>query len=297
MICKTIKDYSEKDFFELLADKDFPHKNMRYCIYEVAVHLAVSHSTYEQEFDSMVGMEVGTTNLLLHGGYINNREFNVICEFLCIGDNNELRKHWQKSYVDSRFDTVGIARQLAEHRNTFVRATIQAIEKEKNHPNQIYSIKEYEIKNLSRTVADQKQTIEALTAERDKLGMFKGKEKKELQGNIDVFEKSRRDNIEKLKRLGVSDPSKANEMIKELRQILEQNEQEYQNIKARATEEKTAFLNLSKYISKRNRGRVLAEMKKYITERKKGYAEYEAEWMARLELDTVFNVPSTTKLK
>ena len=47
--------------------------------------------------------------------------------------------------------------------------------------NPIYARQANEIESVAKTVAEQSRTIEAFKAERDKLGMFKGKEKEEYR--------------------------------------------------------------------------------------------------------------------
>lgn len=76
-----------------------------------------------------------------------------------------------------------MAQQLATVRNEFVRETVNSHERTRYQPNPIYARQANEIESVAKTVAEQSRTIEAFKAERDKLGMFKGKEKKEIQGN------------------------------------------------------------------------------------------------------------------
>ena len=84
------------------------------------------------------------------------------------------------AYVDK------MAQQLATVRNEFVRETVSSNERTSYQPNPIYARQANEIESLAKTVTEQSRTIEAFKAERDKLGMFKGKEKKAVQEKIDA---------------------------------------------------------------------------------------------------------------
>ena len=117
------------------------------------------------------------------------------------------------------------ARKLSTLRNEFIRATMQSAERTSYQPNPIYERQANEIESLSKTISEQSRTIKSLQEERDKLGIFKGREKKELQGKIDNFERLRRSNLDKLGALGVSDPSKVDEAVKEKRTLAAQAEQ------------------------------------------------------------------------
>lgn len=79
------------------------------------------------------------------------------------------------------------ARKLSTLRNEFIRATMQSAERTSYQPNPIYERQANEIESLSKTISEQSRTIKSLQEERDKLGIFKGREKKELQGKIDKF--------------------------------------------------------------------------------------------------------------
>lgn len=53
---------------------------------------------------------------------------------------------------------------------------------------------------------EQGESIRALQAEKDKLGLFKGREKKAIQQKLDNFYRLHGDTIDKLKEFGITDP-------------------------------------------------------------------------------------------
>ena len=186
-----------------------------------------------------------------------------------------------------------MAQQLSTIRNEFVRETVDSHERTSYQPNPIYARQANEIESIAKTVAEQSQTIEAFKAERDKLGMFKGKEKKEIQGKIDNFERLRRSNLDKLKALGVSDLSKADEAAKEKRTLAAQEQEKAQAARrnegagSRAEEAKQVFLEVAKRIPADQRQAVLERMEQYKDVPEAGRMEaFKAEIEARRVLDS-----------
>lgn len=190
------------------------------------------------------------------------------------------------AYVDK------MAQQLATVRNEFVRETVNSHERTSYQPNPIYARQANEIESIAKTVAEQSRTIEAFKAERDKLGMFKGKEKKEIQGKIDNFERLRRSNLDKLKALGVSDLSKADEAAKEKRTLAAQEQEKAQTARrnegagSRAEEAKQVFLEVAKRIPADQRQTVLERMEQYNSHEAGGMEVFKAEIEARRVLDS-----------
>lgn len=190
------------------------------------------------------------------------------------------------AYVDR------MAQQLATVRNEFVRETVNSHERTSYQPNPIYARQANEIESLAKTVTEQSRTIEAFKAERDKLGVFKGKEKKEIQGKIDNFEKLRRSNLDKLEALGVSDPSKAGEVIKEKRTLAAQEQEKAKAARqnegagSRAEEAKQVFLEVVKQIPADQRQAVLDRMEHYNSHEVGGMEIVKAEIEARRVLDS-----------
>ena len=82
-----------------------------------------------------------------------------------------------------------MARKLSALRSEFVKAMVQSAERTSYQPNPIYERQANEIESISKTISEQSRTIKSLQEERDKLGIFKGREKKELQNKIDNFER------------------------------------------------------------------------------------------------------------
>lgn len=191
------------------------------------------------------------------------------------------------AYVDK------MAQQLATVRNEFVRETVSSNERTSYQPNPIYARQANEIESLAKTVTEQSRTIEAFKAERDKLGVFKGKEKKEIQGKIDNFERLRRSNLDKLKALGVPDLSKADEAVKEKRTLAAQEQKKAQAAEknkgagSRAEEAKQVFLEVAKQIPADQRKAVLERMEQYKDVPEAGRLEvFKAQAEARRVLDS-----------
>lgn len=185
-----------------------------------------------------------------------------------------------------------MAQSLATLRNEFVREWQRSEERTSYQPNPIYSRQANEIESLSRVVSDQSRSIEAFKAEQEKLGLFKGREKKGIQGKIDNFERLRRGNIEKLEALGVSDPSKADEAIKEKRTLAAAEQEKAraaklnEGAKGRAEEAKAVFLEVARGIPADQRQAVLDRMGQYKERPEAGRLQYfKAEAEARRQLD------------
>lgn len=164
------------------------------------------------------------------------------------------------------FDVSGTARQLAEYRAAFIRATMQRAERTSYQENPIYRQQAVQIADLARRVQEQTASIKQLQAEKDALGIFKGKEKKALQGKIDNFMQLRQGNLDKLGALGVKDPARADETIKEKTALAAAEQAKAraarENVGAaeRAEEAKAAFLSLARSIPPGQRQEVAAEM-------------------------------------
>ena len=198
----------------------------------------------------------------------------------------------EKPKIDTAY-VERMAQQLATVRNEFVRETVNSHERTNYQPNPIYARQANEIESIAKTVAEQSRTIEAFKAERDKLGMFKGKEKKEIQGKIDNFERLRRSNLDKLKALGVSDLSKADEAAKEKRTLVAQEQEKAQAARrnegagSRAEEAKQVFLEVAKQIPADQRQAVLERMEQYKDVPEAGRLEvFKAQAEARRVLDS-----------
>jgi hypothetical protein len=162
-----------------------------------------------------------------------------------------------------------MARKLSALRSEFVKAMVQSAERTSYQPNPIYERQANEIESISKTISEQSRTIKSLQEERDKLGIFKGREKKELQNKIDNFERLRRSNLDKLGALGVSEPSKADEAVKEKRSMAAQEQNrakaamQNRGAKERAEEVKAAFLEAAKQTNGRKYLTVWDSRKKF----------------------------------
>lgn len=195
-----------------------------------------------------------------------------------------------------------MARKLSALRSEFVKAMVQSAERTSYQPNPIYERQANEIESISKTISEQSRTIKSLQEERDKLGIFKGREKKELQNKIDNFERLRRSNLDKLGALGVSEPSKADEAVKEKRSMAAQEQNrakaamQNRGAKERAEEVKAAFLEAAKQIPADQRQEILDRMgqqKEIPTMGRLQY--YQAEAEARRQLDTALKQEAQTR--
>lgn len=204
-----------------------------------------------------------------------------------------------------KIDTVyaeEMARKLSALRSEFVKAMVQSAERTSYQPNPIYERQANEIESISKTISEQSRTIKSLQEERDKLGIFKGREKKELQNKIDNFERLRRSNLDKLGALGVSELSKADEAVKEKRSMAAQEQNrakaamQNRGAKERAEEVKAAFLEAAKQIPADQRQEILDRMgqqKEIPTMGRLQY--YQAEAEARRQLDTALKQEAQTR--
>lgn len=195
-----------------------------------------------------------------------------------------------------------MARKLSALRSEFVKAMVQSAERTSYQPNPIYERQANEIESISKTISEQSRTIKSLQEERDKLGIFKGREKKELQNKIDNFERLRRSNLDKLGALGVSELSKADEAVKEKRSMAAQEQNrakaamQNRGAKERAEEVKAAFLEAAKQIPADQRQEILDRMgqqKEIPTMGRLQY--YQAEAEARRQLDTALKQEAQTR--
>lgn len=195
-----------------------------------------------------------------------------------------------------------MARKLSALRSEFVKAMVQSAERTSYQPNPIYERQANEIESISKTISEQSRTIKSLQEERDKLGIFKGREKKELQNKIDNFERLRRSNLDKLGALGVSEPSKADEAVKEKRSMAAQEQNrakaalQNRGAKERAEEVKAAFLEAAKQIPADQRQEILDRMgqqKEIPTMGRLQY--YQAAAEARRQLDTALKQEAQTR--
>ena len=195
-----------------------------------------------------------------------------------------------------------MARKLSALRSEFVKAMVQSAERTSYQPNPIYERQANEIERISKTISEQSRTLKSLQEERDKLGIFKGREKKELQNKIDNFERLRRSNLDKLGALGVSELSKADEAVKEKRSMAAQEQNrakaamQNRGAKERAEEVKAAFLEAAKQIPADQRQEILDRMgqqKEIPTMGRLQY--YQAEAEARRQLDTALKQEAQTR--
>lgn len=199
----------------------------------------------------------------------------------------------QRQPASPAFNASETARQLAEYRAAFIRATMQRAERASYQENPIYRQQAVQITDLARRVQEQTASIKQLQAEKDALGIFKGKEKKSLQGKIDNFMQLRQGNLDKLGALGVKDPARADEAIKEktalaaAEQAKARAARENAGAAERAEAAKAAYLELARSIPPEQRREVAAEMEQQEPpdSGQSRLEYYKAEVEARRQLD------------
>ena len=191
------------------------------------------------------------------------------------------------------FDVESVAKKLEEYREAFVKASVQSEGRTSYQENPIYKTQAFQISEYAKAYQEQSAIIQRLKDERNNLGLFQGKQKKSLDSKITEFEGLRRGNADKLKALGVSDPSKAGEAVKEKLALAEQEKVKAQtareNIGAsgRAEEARNAFVSLARTVPEDKKQAVLTEIKKNIGKKDalSTGIEYKARITAMKELD------------
>lgn len=200
----------------------------------------------------------------------------------------------QRQAVSPAFDVAGTARQLAAHRAAFVTATIQSRGRTSYQENPIYRQQAAQIADLVKREKEQGESIQALQAEKDKLGLFKGREKKAIQQKLDNFYRLHGDTIDKLKAFGITDLAQADTVIREKTALAAQEQAKVKAARAnigaadRAAEAKAAFLDLARRVPPEQRQAVEQEMSKCVAADEPGQttlARFEAEVEARRQLD------------
>lgn len=200
----------------------------------------------------------------------------------------------QRQAVSPAFDVAGTARQLAAHRAAFVTASIQSRGRTSYQENPIYRQQAAQIADLVKREKEQGESIRALQAEKDKLGLFKGREKKAIQQKLDNFYRLHGDTIDKLKAFGITDPAQADTVIREKTALAAQEQAKVKAARAnigaadRAAEAKAAFLDLARRVPPEQRQAVEQEMSKCVAADEPGQttlARFEAEVEARRQLD------------
>lgn len=193
------------------------------------------------------------------------------------------------------FDVQAVAQKLEAYRVAFIEANVQAAGRKFYQENPIYRQQAAQIAECSDFIKDYAASIESLKAEKAKLGLFQGKQKKALQGKIEGFERLRREKETELKALGVAEPSKAEEAIKEKNAMAEQERARVQAARAAATaprraeEAKAAYIELANTVPAELRPVVLARMEQSRGKAERGAGtleSYKAEIAAQQQLDT-----------
>lgn len=172
------------------------------------------------------------------------------------------------------FDVQKTAMQLVQHRADFVRESIKAEQPSYYAPNVAYRQQAQHITDCVGKIREFRETKSKLVKERDALGLFQGKKKKELDGKITDFERRARQEEAKLepvaKSMGfdINDYAGATRAAKSLRELAAQEDAKAKaalaNVGAaeRANTAKLEFLALAKTVPEDKRQAVMAEVER-----------------------------------
>jgi hypothetical protein len=189
------------------------------------------------------------------------------------------------------FDVAAVASQLEACRAAFITANMQAAKRSVYRENPIYRQQAEQISECVRMINDQTASIEHFQANLAKLGLFHGREKRDLQGQIDDFTSIRAAHLKRLKELGVSDPARASEAIKKNKELAARElekvraSRENRGASDRISEARASFLDLARNVPEDERQAVFAEMQTIRVPGEQSIAAYKAEIAAMRDLD------------
>lgn len=167
------------------------------------------------------------------------------------------------------FDVPKVAMQLVQHRTDFIRESIKAQQPSYYTPNVVYRQQAQRITDCVGNIRQFRDTKSKLVKERDALGLFQGKKKKELDGKITDFERRARQEEAKLEPMArswnfsVSDLAGAEAAAKQLKEKAAQEDAKAKaalaNVGAaeRANTAKLEFLALAKTVPEDKKQAVL----------------------------------------
>lgn len=173
------------------------------------------------------------------------------------------------------FDAYKTAMQLIQHRADFIRESIKAEQPSYYTPNVAYRHQAQYITDCVSKIRDYKDTLDKLAEERNGLGLFQGKKKKELEAKFKDFADRRDNEIKKLepiaKEMGfnVHSLTAAEAAAKSLRELAAQEDAKAKaalaNVGAaeRANVAKLEYIAIAKTVPEDKRRAVLAEVERY----------------------------------
>lgn len=205
----------------------------------------------------------------------------------------EAQAHTAAPIAEPRaFDVAAAARQLEARRADFITATMQTARRTVYRENPVYRQQAEQIAECVELVNYHTASIERFQADLAKLGLFHGREKRDLQGRIDEFASIRAAHLKRLKELGVSDPARASEAIKKNKELaarelekVKASRMERQGAAGRIAEARDAFLDLARTVPENKRSAVIDEMQTIRAPGEQSMAAYQAEIAAMRELD------------
>lgn len=155
-----------------------------------------------------------------------------------------IKKESKKDYLD-------IARKFENYRNNYIDAIINLdkVYKKINENNQLVREKIYINKSINeslKNIINHEIQINKYSEVKMKLGLFKGKEKKRLEGKINTEQKLKEREINNLKSLGVSDRKESKEFISKIENNIKIYKDEINKLNELKEKLKTYILKIEK---------------------------------------------------
>lgn len=110
------------------------------------------------------------------------------------------------------FNADEVAKQLSQYKADYINAVNQK-QQGAYKENPIYKQSAEKLKHLASTYKEQSKSIDSMTEQKEKLGVLKFKEKKNLESKIDGMKQSRNNTTKEMAKLGVDSPDKAQSTI------------------------------------------------------------------------------------
>ena len=169
---------------------------------------------------------------------------------------SKIKKDWknQIKYLikkESKKDYLDIARKFENYRNNYIDAIINLdkVYKKINENNQLVRENIYKNKSINeslKNIINHEIQINKYSEVKMKLGLFKGKEKKRLEGKINTEQKLKEREINNLKSLGVSDRKESKEFISKIENNIKIYKDEINKLNELKEKLKTYILKIEK---------------------------------------------------
>ena len=212
-------------------------------------------------------------------------------------------------YNAGKYNSAGVARQLATHRAEFIAATVQVTGASNKKENPIYRQQVLQIQNCIEELKTHNIILSNLKDQLSALGLFQGRKKGKIKDSILETELKLREYQIQLRALGLYDLSQSESFLKDKINLVNREMarvQESNNDNAKAFEKmkksKMLFIELAHSIPPDKLRDVTDHLYSYTSTKqsKKGYASislYSAELKARQELDVYLKSSNTRGIK